>query len=95
MLEGVELTNSGASEIGGIQASSIEAPDTDDVPTLKAEIIKLKKTIMEKDLQIAELELEVSNLKDTVKYYEEEIIDSIATSAQEGTDVINKMNYWG
>lgn len=80
------------SKIGGSQATSIEAPDTDDVLTLKAEIIELKKTIIEKDRQIAELELEVSNLKDTVKYYEEEVIDSIETSVQEGANVANKVN---
>jgi hypothetical protein len=44
----------------------IEAPDTDQVPTLKAEIIELKKNIIEKDQRISELEQQVAALKDDV-----------------------------
>ncbi len=55
----------------------IEAPDTDHVPTLKAEIIELKKNIIEKNQRISELEQQVAALKDDVKYYENEVIDTI------------------
>jgi hypothetical protein len=71
----------------------IEAPDTDHVPTLKAEIIELKKNIIEKNQRISELEQQVAALKDDVKYYENEVIDTIKESPQERAKVDSKMNY--
>jgi hypothetical protein len=80
-------------EIGDSQVPSIEAPDTDDVPTLKDKIIELKKTIIAKDKHIAELEQKVEALKEEVEYYEKEFIAEVKTGAQKETDDPNKMDY--
>jgi len=69
----VDDEDSPESELGESQLQSIEALDTDNVETLKDEIIKLKNTIVEKDQRIAELEKEVKELLDKIKEYEIEI----------------------
>ena len=46
--------------------------------------------MVKKDKRIAELEKELSILKDDVKYYEAEILESINISKQEKKDLNNR-----
>jgi hypothetical protein len=69
---------------------SFEAPETDDVQTLKSEIVECKKIIIKKDKRIAELEKELSILKDDVKFYEAEILESLNISEQEKKGLNNR-----
>jgi len=77
------------------ELTSVQAPETNDVQALKAEIIKLNQIIVEKDQRIAELEKQVSELQENVKYYETEAADSLKTGPHEVPSDTEQMNYHG
>lgn len=77
-----------------------ELVDINDVEILKAKIIELQNAIKEKEFQlqqkdqkIMELEQLVNGFKDTIEYYEEEIIDSIERSSEYSSSMAKSPNY--
>jgi len=83
-----------------IEDQADELSDINDVATLKAKIVELQNTIKEKDQQLQQkeeliigLKQKVNGLKDTIKYYEEEIIDSLNRDSGYSSSMPKGPNY--
>jgi len=96
-------SNENETEITGpesVEDTANELADTNDVEILKGKIVELQNIIKEKeyqlqqkDQQIMELKHKVNGLEDTVKYYEEEILDSIKRDSDYFSSMHQNPNY--